>query len=986
MESSNRLFTWALAVLLLGLLCSASTHTSAAVTERVSVSSDGDQGKGASFSPVTSENGRFVAFVSAAANLVSDDTNASIDVFVHDRQTGTTERVSVSSAGEQGNDDCHNPSISYDGRYVAFSSHATNLVAGDTNAERDTFVRDRNTDTTERVSVSSSELQGNAESTMMTSISADGRFVAFCSAASNLVAGDTNSSVDTFVRDRKDGTTERVSVTSAGAEQDDGSITAVISADGMCVAFTSWATNLVVDDTNDRPDVFVHNRKNGLTERVSVSSDGVQGSSTSEDPSISADGMYVAFSSSSSNLVPNDTNSTGDVFVRNRDKASTERVSLSSSGEEGNSVSFKPSISGDGRHVVYTSYASNLVEYDTNDCRDIFACDRLTGTVERVSVNSAGEQSNEVSNSALISADGAHAVFGSDASNLVPDDDNGTQDVFARETDSVGPSVTIDQAPTQPDPTVNSPVNFRVVFSEPVSDFATGDVTLTGTAGATTATVTGGGTVFTVAVTGMTAGGTVLASVSAGVAHDEAGNPNQASTSADNTVTYDPYPHNVSVSPSVGTLPGGASFSIQTVYSDLGGCADIRRGYLLINDSLGQSNAAFLYYDHVANRVYLKNDANTSWGTGYAPGADIILENSQCSVYVNQVTVIDGINELTVNWRIRLKAAHSAKNLNAYMYVQDIAGLIDGWERMGIYYNVRPQVVSIAPDDEVLPIDTQVWLNSIYSDPNGNDDIQRCYLLVCEGFSQANAVFLYYDKISNRIYLKNDANTSWGTGFAPGTDVTLENSQCIVHIGNSTATADGSEAFVSWSFVLKPSMAGMNLCSWMYVTDAAGLHDGWKKTGTHFTPLAPTADSVTPSSGRVTCGLPQVFTTRYSDLNGHGDIYLCYLQLGQTGSLANAVCVLYDQKQNKVFLRNDAHTSWGTGYAPGTAVDLENSQCTVDVEETTVTPSGSNTLIIDWYITLKPALVGVLLGERMYCRDNELLNSGWRLRGYIRGQ
>jgi Tol biopolymer transport system component len=227
----------------------------------------------------------------------------------------TTVRVSVSSSDTQANSRSMSPAISADGRYVAFESYASNLVAGDTNDRRDVFVGDRVTGTTERVSVSSSGTQANSRS-MSPAISADGRYVAFNSDARNLVAGDTNRAQDVFVHNRSTGTTRRVSKSSSGTQANQRSSTGGISADGRYVAFESWASNLVAGDTNDRSDVFVRDRATGTTQRVSVSSAGTQANQGSWDPAVSADGRYVAFGSYASNLVAGDTNDVGDVFLR----------------------------------------------------------------------------------------------------------------------------------------------------------------------------------------------------------------------------------------------------------------------------------------------------------------------------------------------------------------------------------------------------------------------------------------------------------------------------------------------------------------------------------------------------------------------------------------------------------------------------------------------------------------------------------------------
>jgi Tol biopolymer transport system component len=170
-------------------------------TARVSVDSSGNQGNCWSSYPSISSDGRYVAFSSLASNLVAGDTNGAYDIFVHDRQTGVTTRVSVDSSGNEGNDISGAPSISSDGRYVAFESYASNLVA-DTDSGLDIFVHDRQTGMTSRVSVNSSGNKGNGAS-IYPSMSSDGRYVAFESDASNLVACDTNGWPDIFVHDRQ---------------------------------------------------------------------------------------------------------------------------------------------------------------------------------------------------------------------------------------------------------------------------------------------------------------------------------------------------------------------------------------------------------------------------------------------------------------------------------------------------------------------------------------------------------------------------------------------------------------------------------------------------------------------------------------------------------------------------------------------------------------------------------------------------------------
>jgi hypothetical protein len=321
-------------------------------------------------------------------------------------------RVDVSSAGIQASHG-GDAVLSADGRYVAFESGASTLVRGDTNQKGDVFVHDRVTGRTSRVSVSSTGAQAD-DGSGGPALSSDGRYVAFESGASTLIRGDTNRQCDVFVHDRVTGRTSRVSVSSTGAEANGGSAESALSADGRFVVFRSYASNLVRGDRNRRPDVFVHDRVTGQTSRVSVSSAGTQGNDSSggyDGQAISADGRHVAFVSTASNLVPGDTNSDSDVFVRDRVARQTSRVSVSSAGTQANRSSYSAGVSNDGRYVVFESGASNVVPGDTNRHLDVFVHDRVTGQTSRVSVSSAGTQINGWSYGPAISPDGGHVTF-----------------------------------------------------------------------------------------------------------------------------------------------------------------------------------------------------------------------------------------------------------------------------------------------------------------------------------------------------------------------------------------------------------------------------------------------------------------------------------------------------------------------------------------------------------------------------------------------
>ena len=358
-----------------------------------------------------------------------------------------TERVSVDAAGVEGNGGSGSGvALSADGRFVAFASVATNLVAGDLDKDFDVFVRDRLTGTIECVSVDPSGAMVDGFSFFPT-ISADGRFVAFESASSTLVPGDTNDRSDVFVRDRVTGVTERVSVDSSGAEQNWGDMPywyphASISADGRFVAFASNADNLVADDTNYSDDIFVHDRQTGATELASISYSGAQADGMSYRPSISADGRFVAFESQATNLVDGLTGVILDVFVYDRQTGTTECVSVDLAGELGN-FSGSSSLSADGRFVAFNCFGT-LTADDGNVAVDVFVRDRQTATTELISVDSSGLQGDRESTFPSISADGRWVTFIS-ANELVADDRNGVADVFVRDR-TLGTTVRVDVA------------------------------------------------------------------------------------------------------------------------------------------------------------------------------------------------------------------------------------------------------------------------------------------------------------------------------------------------------------------------------------------------------------------------------------------------------------------------------------------------------------------------------------------------------------
>ncbi|OWJ68143.1 calcium-binding protein [Inquilinus limosus] len=399
---------------------------------RISVDSGGTSANNIATNATMSADGRYVVYQSTATNLVGGDVNGFFDVFRYDTVTGTTTLVSTATGGTQGNNVSSLPLITDDGRYVVFTSIATNLVGGDTNAVLDVFMRDTSTGVTTRVSTASDGSQANGASQNI-DITGNGAFIGFQSTATNLVGGDSNGFIDAFVKNLSTGVVTRISVADDESQANGNSLVVRLSDDGNRASFVSTASNLTANDSNGAAtDVFVRDIGAGTTTLVSVSTTGGSGDGQSSGATISGNGRYVVFQSDATNLVAGDTNATTDIFLRDLQTNTTTRVSTATDGSQSNDLSTQAVISADGRYVVFLSNASNLVQGDTNGLRDIFLKDMVTGNVTRLSVAFDGSQLNDLSNTPWISADGHYVTFQSQATNTgVGAEGNGTGfDIF----------------------------------------------------------------------------------------------------------------------------------------------------------------------------------------------------------------------------------------------------------------------------------------------------------------------------------------------------------------------------------------------------------------------------------------------------------------------------------------------------------------------------------------------------------------------------
>lgn len=456
--------------------------------QRVSVSGQAIEGSGPSFDAQISEDGSFIVFASRSENFVANDNNNQSDIFVKNIQTGALEIASVDTSGNASNGWSESPSISSDGRFVAFKTFANNLSPADTQNYSDIYVKDMLNETVFLVSSDSDGIVGNYVSTAPM-ISSNGQFVVFTSGASNLVNNDNNGSFDVYVKNILTNTVTLVpraqsvfvgsdsfpSISNEGQYVSFGTLESLVSddrrgqdtyrydlqsgnydivtqvsplltsttgngdsyigainSDGTVIAFDSFANNIISDDVGTQGQVYVRLTSTGQVQLVSSNANGVASNQNSRNPSLTSDGQWVAFESNASNLVDTDLNGNYDIFVKNINTGVIERVSTTAVGAEANNSSWDASISGDGRFVAFVSQSSSFDEHDQNGTQDIYVKDRQTGHVIRASTDAMGTDANSFSQMPKISSDGRIVVYSSGASNLALNDTNQSGDIFAK--------------------------------------------------------------------------------------------------------------------------------------------------------------------------------------------------------------------------------------------------------------------------------------------------------------------------------------------------------------------------------------------------------------------------------------------------------------------------------------------------------------------------------------------------------------------------
>ncbi|WP_148615361.1 TolB family protein [Nocardioides rubriscoriae] len=379
--------------------------------------------------PALSSDGDWVAWTSPSEPIANVDTNGTTDVYLTDRRTGATTLVSRSLTAAAGDQASGRGDVSEGGRYVVFQSTATDLVPGPAGSATQVYRFDRSTGAVVRVSATPAGAPGNGSSVDV-AISDDGRWVVFTSAATDL-GGDSDADDDVYLWDASTRRSRLVSVTPGGLDGNGPSMLPAVSRDGRFVSFSSDASDLVSGDTNAQTDVFVRDVTGRKTVLVSHAPGGGPADGPSYTSSVSDDGTRVAFDSRATDLTRGGAPTRYDVFLWTRG-ARAVRLLTPRIGSGDDLDAYEPSLSGDGRWVAFPSDSTRLVRGDTNGVTDVFVASTANGFLARVSVSATGREVHQGggSNAAGVSRDGRRVVFASSSVDVVPGDTAGNTDVF----------------------------------------------------------------------------------------------------------------------------------------------------------------------------------------------------------------------------------------------------------------------------------------------------------------------------------------------------------------------------------------------------------------------------------------------------------------------------------------------------------------------------------------------------------------------------
>jgi subtilisin family serine protease len=438
------------------------------------------------------------------------------------------------------------------------------------------------------------------------------------------------------------------------------------------------------------------------------------------------------------------------------------------------------------------------------------------------------------------------------------------------------------------------------------------------------------------------------------------------------------------LTPSSGTSAPNQTVTFTSAFTDANGWQDIRYVFFLINNAISEVNCFSAYYNRVTNQLFLQNDAANNYLGGFAPGSNNTIENSYARLNCASTTVSGSGNTLTVTWSVTFKSPFTGTK-SMCLIAGDETFYEFTWILKGNWTitNQAPLVGTITPSFGSSAANTAVNFTTTYSDPDTWLNIQYGLFLINSSLNGANCFYGYYDQNSNKLYLRNDANTAWLGGYLPSLSYTIENSYTKLNCASTTVSSSGNTLTVKWNITFKSAfVAALTKNMYLYVKDDANATNGWTQKGTWLvgTNSAPIVGTITPSSGSGKVNTAVSFTTTYSDPDGWQDMhYVCFL-VNNGITFTNGLYAVYHPNTDQISLANDSG-QFPQLYPRATTGILENSYVKLDCSKTTVEKNGNN-LSVNWNITFKSAFVAALTKNMyLYVKDDANATNGWTQKG-----
>lgn len=436
-------------------------------------------------------------------------------------------------------------------------------------------------------------------------------------------------------------------------------------------------------------------------------------------------------------------------------------------------------------------------------------------------------------------------------------------------------------------------------------------------------------------------------------------------------------PVNAGFVPNIGYFAPNVKYAFRANYSDANGASDLRHAFLMLNLTVSGANSIYLYYDLPQNKLYMRNDANTAWIGGYAPGSNTVIQNNRARLWCGEVLTSKVGNNFSIRWILSFFDSVQGQTLRPWLFVRDLSGATDGWDSFGGFLVTRPpQNISLAPASGTFYTDTAYSLTTQYWDEAGTDSLTKCILLINDTVSGANSIYLLYDPKTNRLFLRNDANTAWIGNYAPGANATIENSRVRLNVAATKVQKLPATLTLTWNISFKESTSGQRPVAWMYVDNDRGQTSGFQPMGRLNIVGKPSNVSLNPDASFLALKATNTLQARYSDPAGTGAMTYNFLLLNTSLKYENGILVMYDQKNNKFYLRNDANTDWMGGVAPGTNLTLQNNLVTIYVSQVTVT-KGATQLQLDVPMVFKNTMNNKTMNVWMRVTDDRSLTSPW---------